>query len=188
MPWVRFEPAIPAFEQSDTVHALDRMATVIGYHGQLGSVKQKIQVEYQNASRWSTSFYFMTCLWSYIACWAIFCCLILVTGGHCLSGSRKVNIFVFLPVDISPTFLRHECSAAITVIEHAGLRDNGPEFYSISAWFESLSKRQLYWRRFFVICLIAAKKLTGLYCRLAQDQFLPHSSKFVNQLHPTIQP
>jgi hypothetical protein len=29
-PWVRFEPRIPAFEQVRTVHALDRVATVIG--------------------------------------------------------------------------------------------------------------------------------------------------------------
>jgi hypothetical protein len=30
MPWVGFEPTIPAFEQAKTVHALDREATVIG--------------------------------------------------------------------------------------------------------------------------------------------------------------
>jgi hypothetical protein len=31
MPWVEFEPTIPAFEQAKTVDALDRAATVIGY-------------------------------------------------------------------------------------------------------------------------------------------------------------
>jgi hypothetical protein len=30
MPWVGFEPMIPAFERAKTVHALDRAATVIG--------------------------------------------------------------------------------------------------------------------------------------------------------------
>jgi hypothetical protein len=30
MPWVVFEPTIPAFERPKTVHALDRAATVIG--------------------------------------------------------------------------------------------------------------------------------------------------------------
>jgi hypothetical protein len=30
MPRVRFEPTIPAFERTETVHALDRAATVIG--------------------------------------------------------------------------------------------------------------------------------------------------------------
>jgi hypothetical protein len=30
MPWVGFEPAIPAFERVKTVHALDRSATVTG--------------------------------------------------------------------------------------------------------------------------------------------------------------
>jgi hypothetical protein len=30
MPWVGFEPTIPAFERAKTVHALDRAATVIG--------------------------------------------------------------------------------------------------------------------------------------------------------------
>jgi hypothetical protein len=30
MPQVRFETTIPAFEQTKTVHALDRAATVIG--------------------------------------------------------------------------------------------------------------------------------------------------------------
>jgi hypothetical protein len=30
MPQVRFEPMIPVFERSKTVHALDRAATVIG--------------------------------------------------------------------------------------------------------------------------------------------------------------
>jgi hypothetical protein len=30
MPWVEFEPTIPAFERAKTVHALDRAATVIG--------------------------------------------------------------------------------------------------------------------------------------------------------------
>jgi hypothetical protein len=29
MPWVEFEPTIPAFEREKTVHALDRAATVI---------------------------------------------------------------------------------------------------------------------------------------------------------------
>jgi hypothetical protein len=32
MPWVGFEPTIPAFERAKTVHALDRAATVIGRH------------------------------------------------------------------------------------------------------------------------------------------------------------
>jgi hypothetical protein len=30
MPWVEFEPMIPAFERAKTVHALDRAATVRG--------------------------------------------------------------------------------------------------------------------------------------------------------------
>jgi hypothetical protein len=30
MPWVGFEPTIPAFEQAKTVHALDIADTVIG--------------------------------------------------------------------------------------------------------------------------------------------------------------
>jgi phage gp36-like protein len=30
MPWVDFEPTIPAFEQAKTVRALDRAAAVIG--------------------------------------------------------------------------------------------------------------------------------------------------------------
>jgi hypothetical protein len=30
MPWVGFEPTIPAFELAKTVHVLDRAATVIG--------------------------------------------------------------------------------------------------------------------------------------------------------------
>jgi hypothetical protein len=30
MPWVGFEPTIPAFERAKTFHALDRVATVIG--------------------------------------------------------------------------------------------------------------------------------------------------------------
>jgi hypothetical protein len=30
MPWVRFEPTIPVFERTKTVHALERAATVIG--------------------------------------------------------------------------------------------------------------------------------------------------------------
>jgi hypothetical protein len=30
MPWVVFEPTIPAFERAKTVHALDSAATVIG--------------------------------------------------------------------------------------------------------------------------------------------------------------
>jgi hypothetical protein len=30
MPWVGFEPMIPAFERAKTVHALDREATVVG--------------------------------------------------------------------------------------------------------------------------------------------------------------
>jgi hypothetical protein len=32
MPWVGFDPMIPAFERAKTVHALARSATVIGYH------------------------------------------------------------------------------------------------------------------------------------------------------------
>jgi hypothetical protein len=32
IPWMRFEPTIPAFEGAKTVHALDRAATVIGIH------------------------------------------------------------------------------------------------------------------------------------------------------------
>jgi hypothetical protein len=31
MPRVGFEPTIPAFDQAKTVHALDRVATVIGF-------------------------------------------------------------------------------------------------------------------------------------------------------------
>jgi hypothetical protein len=31
MPWLGFEPTIPAFERAKTVHALDRAATVIGF-------------------------------------------------------------------------------------------------------------------------------------------------------------
>jgi hypothetical protein len=31
MPWVGFEPTIPVFEWAKTVHALDRVATVIDY-------------------------------------------------------------------------------------------------------------------------------------------------------------
>jgi hypothetical protein len=31
MPWVRFEPTIPASERAKTVHALDRSATVTGH-------------------------------------------------------------------------------------------------------------------------------------------------------------
>jgi hypothetical protein len=31
MPWVGFEPTIPAFERAKTIHALDRAATVTGY-------------------------------------------------------------------------------------------------------------------------------------------------------------
>jgi hypothetical protein len=30
MPWVGFEPTIPAFERAKTVHVLDRAATVFG--------------------------------------------------------------------------------------------------------------------------------------------------------------
>jgi hypothetical protein len=30
MPWVGFEPTIPAFERAKTVHVLDRAANVIG--------------------------------------------------------------------------------------------------------------------------------------------------------------
>jgi hypothetical protein len=30
MPWVVFEPTIPASERAETVHALDRSATVTG--------------------------------------------------------------------------------------------------------------------------------------------------------------
>jgi hypothetical protein len=30
MPWVEFEPTIPAFERAKTLNALDRAATVIG--------------------------------------------------------------------------------------------------------------------------------------------------------------
>jgi hypothetical protein len=30
MPWVEFEPTIPAFEGAKTVHALDRVAFVFG--------------------------------------------------------------------------------------------------------------------------------------------------------------
>jgi hypothetical protein len=30
MSWVEFEPTIPAFKRTKTVHALDRAATVIG--------------------------------------------------------------------------------------------------------------------------------------------------------------
>jgi hypothetical protein len=30
MPWVGFEPTIPAFQRAKTIHALDRAASVIG--------------------------------------------------------------------------------------------------------------------------------------------------------------
>jgi hypothetical protein len=33
MPWVAFEPTIPAFERTKTVRALDRAATVMGIKG-----------------------------------------------------------------------------------------------------------------------------------------------------------
>jgi hypothetical protein len=36
MPWVGFEPTIPAFERAKTVHALDRAATVIGIICEVG--------------------------------------------------------------------------------------------------------------------------------------------------------
>jgi hypothetical protein len=35
MPWVGFKPTIPAFERAETVHALDRAATVIGWEDYL---------------------------------------------------------------------------------------------------------------------------------------------------------
>jgi hypothetical protein len=38
MPFVRFEPTIPASERAKTVHALDRSATMTGY-GALGGMK-----------------------------------------------------------------------------------------------------------------------------------------------------
>jgi hypothetical protein len=31
MPWVGFDPTIPVFERTKTIHALDRAATVIGW-------------------------------------------------------------------------------------------------------------------------------------------------------------
>jgi hypothetical protein len=36
MPWVEFEPTVPASERAKTVHALDRSATVTGHtmHGE----------------------------------------------------------------------------------------------------------------------------------------------------------
>jgi hypothetical protein len=38
MPWVGFEPTIPAFERGKTVHTLDRKATVIGTFKSLGAL------------------------------------------------------------------------------------------------------------------------------------------------------
>jgi hypothetical protein len=42
MPWVGFEPMIPAFEWAKTVHALDRAATVIDQKTALTSKKTQI--------------------------------------------------------------------------------------------------------------------------------------------------
>jgi hypothetical protein len=43
MHWVEFEPTVPAFERSKTVHALDRATTVIGISTRLhGVILQKI--------------------------------------------------------------------------------------------------------------------------------------------------
>jgi hypothetical protein len=36
MPWVGFEPTIPAFERAKTVHALERAVTVIGEQSNVG--------------------------------------------------------------------------------------------------------------------------------------------------------
>jgi hypothetical protein len=41
MPWVGFEPTIPAFEQAKTFHALDRAANVMGID--LTTVSQRSQ-------------------------------------------------------------------------------------------------------------------------------------------------
>jgi hypothetical protein len=38
MPWVGFEPMIPAFERTKTVHASDRAATVIGRIAEYGKI------------------------------------------------------------------------------------------------------------------------------------------------------
>jgi hypothetical protein len=40
MPWVVFEPTIPAFEWAKIVHALDRAATVIGIFVQEWKLKK----------------------------------------------------------------------------------------------------------------------------------------------------
>jgi hypothetical protein len=41
MPRVGFEPTIPVFEQAKTVHALDRVATVIDFTLSLGGHKYR---------------------------------------------------------------------------------------------------------------------------------------------------
>jgi hypothetical protein len=38
MPWVRFEPTIPAFQRAKTVYALDRSATVTGFHRTIADI------------------------------------------------------------------------------------------------------------------------------------------------------
>jgi hypothetical protein len=46
MPQVGFEPMISAFKQAKTVHALDRMATVIGGNIPSGSINGEKFVDY----------------------------------------------------------------------------------------------------------------------------------------------
>jgi hypothetical protein len=45
MPWVGFEPTVPASERAKTVHALDRSATVTGINGIL---RNKLAQQYPN--------------------------------------------------------------------------------------------------------------------------------------------
>jgi hypothetical protein len=43
MPWVGFEPTIPASERTKTVHALDRSSTVTGHVISLRSKKNSLE-------------------------------------------------------------------------------------------------------------------------------------------------
>jgi hypothetical protein len=40
---VGFEPTIPVFERAKTIHAFDRVATVISFNGTHGVISQKLQ-------------------------------------------------------------------------------------------------------------------------------------------------
>jgi hypothetical protein len=53
MPWVGFEPTIPASEQAKTVHDLDRSATVTG---SVGDIKVVGVVHKYNLAHISTAF------------------------------------------------------------------------------------------------------------------------------------